>query len=401
LQSDQVIAGVKSWHHSRHEDRRFRLNICTLSPKCTELFDIKYHYDKAITSTAEVIAGQTKKDNMNHPQPGEMTTTFERSKQESLAQSYSFQRTKGHEFGYSLESSGGLNAEVPGLGGVETKITHGVFSTWSSTNTWTRSNTKTITEENGFQISFKDICPGNSYCTSEIKVEFGEAKIPYTMIASSKENSVKCVEEGILYVKNSWNAHSIVKTTEACKDKHPKCLEFSINGYCQNPTTMEVLKNQCPESCGHCENDGKVPNENIEKCNQANYDGGFHPAQMISGSCYRLSKTATKTWSEAKKICQSNGGNLFEPRSSFQSNAVFDEVRKIHKVIGIWIGLTDTASEGNWRYASDGSKVVYTNWNSDEPNNDGGDEDCAIMHTGFRHWFDYSCEVKDFFLCQF
>ena len=43
----------------------------------------------------------------------------------------------------------------------------------------------------------------------------------------------------------------------ACKDKHPKCLEFSINGYCQNPTTMEVLKNQCPESCGHCENDGK------------------------------------------------------------------------------------------------------------------------------------------------
>ena len=116
---------------------------------------------------------------------------------------------------------------------------------------------------------------------------------------------------------------------------------------------------------------------------------------------FRLSKTATKTWSEAKKICQSNGGNLFEPRSSFQSNAVFDEVRKIHKVIGIWIGLTDTASEGNWRYASDGSKVVYTNWNSDEPNNDGGDEDCAIMHTGFRHWFDYSCEVKDFFLCQF
>ena len=44
-------------------------------------------------------------------------------------------------------------------------------------------------------------------------MEFGEAKIPYTMIASSKDNSEKCEEKGFLYVKNSWDGKSIVTST--------------------------------------------------------------------------------------------------------------------------------------------------------------------------------------------
>ena len=51
------------------------------------------------------------------------------------------------------------------------------------------------------------------YCVSQITMEFGEAQIPYTMTAYSKDNSEKCVEEGILNVQNSWNTKSIVTTT--------------------------------------------------------------------------------------------------------------------------------------------------------------------------------------------
>ena len=68
-------------------------------------------------------------------------------------------------------------------------------------------------QANGFQVTYTDICPGNSKCVQQIKVEFGEAQIPYTMTASSKDNSETCVEEGILYVKNSWNGKSSVVTT--------------------------------------------------------------------------------------------------------------------------------------------------------------------------------------------
>ena len=77
----------------------FRLQLCTLSPKCTELESIVYHYDQQTTSVVAVIAGQTTKDNLNHPVSGEITTTISKSKQESLSESYSFTRTKGHEIG--------------------------------------------------------------------------------------------------------------------------------------------------------------------------------------------------------------------------------------------------------------------------------------------------------------
>ena len=64
-------------------------------------------------------------------------------------------------------------------------------------------------------MSFTDICPGNSYCVSQITMETGEAQIPYTMTAYSKENDYTCTEEGILVIKNSWNLKSTVTSSKS------------------------------------------------------------------------------------------------------------------------------------------------------------------------------------------
>jgi len=177
----------------------------------------------------------------------------------------------------------------------------------------------------------------------------------------------------------------------ACEDKDAYYCEMKKD-YCDHVPHVQTM---CPKSCKKC------INENIPKCQQASYDGGFYQPIVISGSCYRLSMTATKTWSEAKTICQSNGGKLFEPRESVKSQAVVDEIRNIYNDNGIWIGLTDAASEGNWQYASDGTFASYTNWHLNEPNNAGEGENCAIIHSGHRDWFDYPCEAQNYFLCQF
>jgi len=180
---------------------------------------------------------------------------------------------------------------------------------------------------------------------------------------------------------------SVIK---ACEDEDPyRCEKYGkYENFCDHPEAQKM----CPKSCNKCSN---------EKCQHASYDGGFYQPILISGSCYRLSKTATKTWSEAKKICQSNDGKLFEPRESVKSQAVVDYIRYIYNDNGIWIGLTDAASEGNWQYASDGNLASYTNWHLDEPNNAGDGENCAIIHSGHRDWFDYPCEAQNYFLCQF
>jgi Lectin C-type domain. len=45
-----------------------------------------------------------------------------------------------------------------------------------------------------------------------------------------------------------------------------------------------------------------------------------------------------------------------------------------------WLGASDAATEGTWKWVTgpeNGTGLTYTNWNSGEPNNSGGDEDCG------------------------
>jgi hypothetical protein len=55
----------------------------------------------------------------------------------------------------------------------------------------------------------------------------------------------------------------------------------------------------------------------------------------------------------------------------------------------IWIGFTDSAAEGTFRWAS-GATTTYTNWASGEPNDSGG-EDCAELCTSGGLWNDEEC----------
>ena len=54
-----------------------------------------------------------------------------------------------------------------------------------------------------------------------------------------------------------------------------------------------------------------------------------------------------------------------------------------------WIGFSDINSEGTFTWA-DGSGVTYTRWNSGEPNNSGGNEDCAELYS-HSYWNDAPC----------
>ena len=46
----------------------------------------------------------------------------------------------------------------------------------------------------------------------------------------------------------------------------------------------------------------------------------------------------------------------------------------------IWIGLTDEVHEGRWEWVN-GESLVYTNWDSEEPNNSGAGEDYGMMYS--------------------
>ena len=65
-----------------------------------------------------------------------------------------------------------------------------------------------------------------------------------------------------------------------------------------------------------------------------------------------------------------------------------------------FIGLNDINSEGNFAW-SDGTPVVYSGFKTGEPNNYGGNEDCALIHR--QHGgklMDIPCEQSKPFLCK-
>ena len=72
----------------------------------------------------------------------------------------------------------------------------------------------------------------------------------------------------------------------------------------------------------------------------------------------------------------------------------------------IWIGATDTAHEGVFRWTSDLSEInenTFMNWNNYEPNNGAGSgvpENCVFL-TENRQWNDVLCSGAVKFLCQF
>ena len=110
------------------------------------------------------------------------------------------------------------------------------------------------------------------------------------------------------------------------------------------------------------------------------------PEQTFRGNRYALTNGG-KDWESAQAEARSRGGNLVTINSA-------EEEAWLKQTFGededFWIGFTDKANEGQFRWAS-GQPTTYTNWDPSEPNNTGGNEDYATMNFSWRkQWNDDS-----------
>ncbi len=107
------------------------------------------------------------------------------------------------------------------------------------------------------------------------------------------------------------------------------------------------------------------------------------PADVVAQNDrrYRLFTNAT-TWHEAKKKCEEMRGRLAKVRSR-EENDFLVELARSANVDGLWLGATDEAKEGDWKW-SDGSPLTYTNWSriGNQPNNKGGLEHYLLLMIG-------------------
>ena len=107
------------------------------------------------------------------------------------------------------------------------------------------------------------------------------------------------------------------------------------------------------------------------------------------------------TQSEAKKFCEEEQevpAHLVEIDSAEENRAIIAEMQRQNsysRKTNFWLGINDRHSEGHWVLESTGERVVFTDWNSGEPNNAGrsGSKNCAFMNQ-LEKWNDVDCNDK-------
>jgi len=66
-----------------------------------------------------------------------------------------------------------------------------------------------------------------------------------------------------------------------------------------------------------------------------------------------------------------------------------------------WVLATDEEVEGEWTWP-DGQALTYEPWHENEPNDYGGEEDCATTNWfGKVRWNDIGCGGRFGFICEF
>jgi hypothetical protein len=123
--------------------------------------------------------------------------------------------------------------------------------------------------------------------------------------------------------------------------------------------------------------------------------GGDANARWTAGNnhCYMRFNT-TKTWEDARVDCESRGGYLATITYASEQTIVWSNVGATNA----WIGLNDIVTEGTWQSVT-GSYWPYMHWDTGEPNNTGGNEDC-VQFTATGAWNDATCTNTYGYICE-
>jgi cysteine-rich repeat protein len=111
------------------------------------------------------------------------------------------------------------------------------------------------------------------------------------------------------------------------------------------------------------------------------------------------------TYARAEGVCAQRGGALVTIASSSASASLIAAATTALPGLPYWIGLTDRATEGTFRWSDGGaqgtSPYLFNGFVASEPNNGGGsNEDCVRAAATTGGWSDVACSTTAAFACD-
>ncbi|XP_078700188.1 uncharacterized protein LOC144926973 isoform X2 [Branchiostoma floridae x Branchiostoma belcheri] len=251
---------------------------------------------------------------------------------------------------------------------------------------------------------------------SKIRIKFENSKVKvirddYTFASTDGYNNVAYGEAGDCYSWKQGCAKGTFKLNLTGTDlslapdvhwvmekRYPEYISINDMFISEDRT---VASARCGGWCGHC-----WPVEKTLILSHPQCDGNSQKSKTkgcpipgyipLNGACYKKF-AEPKTYAEARERCAADGGLIAMPRD----RATNRFITNLHPGFMSWIGLTNINSEGQWVF-EDGQTLEssdYSNWFHTEPNDAGGNEDCAQVRTrGF--WNDVRCSTTIGFTCQ-
>ena len=136
---------------------------------------------------------------------------------------------------------------------------------------------------------------------------------------------------------------------ESCND--PDETEPESNCYCYNEPETDFEYSICIATNGN--GTTTTPNNCPQDANDI-----YETYRLIQGKCFYF-EWKYKNFEDAKENCKQKGGKLYEPMDV----VIMKEVAKMSAIGGhawAWIGITDTAKEGNYVYDSNGQSIKFS-----------------------------------------
>ena len=104
---------------------------------------------------------------------------------------------------------------------------------------------------------------------------------------------------------------------------------------------------------------------------------------------------------------------MFEPKNEGQNEAVWKSIKEkisqsentndLSSVTSIWLGITDHKVEGEFRYKSDKSKLIWSKFsNADGIPDNNENVNCVDMYIENGFWMHKNCQTEEkAFVCEY